>query len=51
LGHWNAKLGFQYYNFINSELRYAQTLLGTASPGSGGHQDTVNGFLGLSFGF
>jgi hypothetical protein len=51
LGHWNAKAGFQYYNFLNSKLRFAQTLLGTASPASGGHQDEVNGFVGLSFGF
>jgi hypothetical protein len=50
-GHWNAKAGFQYYNFLNEKLRFAQTLLGTASPASGGHQDEVNGFVGLSFGF
>jgi hypothetical protein len=50
-GHWNAKAGFQYYNFLNSRLRLAQTLIGTASPSSGGHQDEVNGFVGLSFGF
>jgi hypothetical protein len=51
LGHWNAKAGFQYYNFLNDRLRFAQTLLGTASAGSGGHQDEVNAFVGLSFGF
>jgi len=51
LGHWSAKAGFQYYNFINDRLRFAQTLIGTATPRSGGHQDEVNGFVGLSFGF
>jgi hypothetical protein len=51
LGHWNAKIGFQYYNFVNDRLRLAQTLIGTATPGSGGHQDEVNAFVGLSFGF
>ncbi|HXJ02306.1 MAG TPA: hypothetical protein VNH44_13870 [Micropepsaceae bacterium] len=51
LGHWSAKAGFQYYNFINDRLRLAQTLIGTANPGSGGHNDEVNGFVGLSFGF
>jgi hypothetical protein len=51
LGHWSAKAGFQYYNFINSQLRLAQTLIGTATPRSGGHQDEVNAFIGLSFGF
>jgi hypothetical protein len=51
LGHWNAKAGFQYYNFVNDHLRLAQTLIGTATPGSGGHQDEVNAFVGLSFGF
>lgn len=51
LGHWNAKIGFQYYNFINDRLRLAQTLIGTATPGSGGHQSEVNAFAGLSFGF
>jgi hypothetical protein len=51
LGHWNAKASFQYYNFVNDHLRLAQTLLGTATPGSGGHQDEVNAFVGLSFGF
>ena len=51
LGHWNAKAGFQYYNFVNDKLRFAQTLLGTASAGSAGHQDEVNAFIGLSFGF
>ena len=51
LGHWNAKAGFQYYNFINDRLRLAQTLIGTAPPLSGGHHDEFNGFVGLSFGF
>ena len=51
LGHWNAKAGFQYYNFINDKLRLAQTLLGTATPGSAGHEDEFNAFVGLSFGF
>lgn len=50
-GHWSAKAGFQYYNFINDQLRFAQTLIGTATPGSGGHHDEVNGFVGLSFGY
>ena len=51
LGHWSAKAGFQYYNFINDRLRLAQTLIGTAPAGSNGHRDAVNGFVGLSFGF
>jgi len=51
LGHWSAKAGFQYYNFINERLRLAQTLIGTADPLSDGHQDAVNGFFSLSFGY
>ncbi len=50
-GHWSAKAGFQYYDFINERLRFAQTLIGTARPGSGGHRDEINGFAGFSFGY
>jgi len=50
-GRWSAKLGFQYYNFINERLRLAQTLIGTADPLSGGHRDAFNGFFSLSFGY
>lgn len=50
LGHWSAKAGFQFYDFINDRLRLAQTLLGTG-PKPNGDQTTVNGFVGLTFGF
>lgn len=50
-GAWDLHAGFQYYNFINKELKFAQTLDGTARPGSGGHGDAVlvSGGLGFSF--
>lgn len=50
-GSWTLNGGVQYYNFINKELRFAQTLDGTAPAGSGGHHDAVlvSGGFGFSF--
>lgn len=50
-GNWYLKAGVQYYNFINPELRIAQTLDGVVTPTSNGHQDAVlvSGGIGFSF--
>lgn len=50
-GSWYLRAGVQYYDFINPQLRLAQTLDGTASPSSGGHQSAVLAGGGIGFSF
>jgi hypothetical protein len=50
-GSWYLKGYVQYYNFINKQLRIAQTLIGTAPASSGGHSDAVLAGAGLGFSF
>jgi len=50
-GSWYLKAGVQYYNFINKNLRFAQTLTGTAPASSGGHQDAILAGGGIGFSF
>jgi hypothetical protein len=50
-GNWYIKGYVQYYNFINKQLRIAQTLVGTAPAGSGGHSDAVLAGGGIGFSF
>jgi hypothetical protein len=50
-GKWYAKAGFQYYNFLNDNLQFAQqTTLGPI-PFSATHEDYFVGFGGIGFSF
>jgi hypothetical protein len=50
-GKWYAKAGFQYYNFLNDNLRLAQqTTLGISSFAAT-HEDYFVGFGGVGFSF
>jgi hypothetical protein len=50
-GNWYTAVGVQYYAFVNKQLRFAQTLIGTADPLSGGHKDYVVGSFSVGMGF
>lgn len=50
-GNWSVKFGFQYYDFVNPQLRFAQTEAGSAPWGSGGHKSATLVFGGISMGF
>jgi hypothetical protein len=50
-GSWYLKGGVQFYDFINRELRVAQTLDGTAPATGGGHANAVLASAGFGFSF
>ena len=52
-GKWYAKAGFQYYDFLNDNLRRAQeTTLGLGPTGfAATHRDYVVGYGGFGFSF
>ncbi len=50
-GNWYTAIGVQYYAILNKQLRFAQTLIGTADPLSGGHKDVVVGSFSIGMGF
>jgi hypothetical protein len=50
-GKWYAKAGFQYYNFLNDNLRFAQQTTLGISDFANTHKDYVVGYGGFGFSF
>jgi hypothetical protein len=50
-GFLNLWAGGQFYHLINGKLVEAQTLIGTAKPGTGGHRNVGLGQIGFTWGF
>jgi hypothetical protein len=50
-GHWYLDTGIQYYHELNSQLLLAQTLVGTAQPGTNEHRNFFVWSVGFGLGF
>lgn len=50
-GHWYLDTGVQYYHELNPQLLLAQTLVGTAQPGTNEHRNFFVWSVGFGLGF